>query len=600
MNFLLRCDKIKYVFSEGFVRHLAAHKNSRSLRSLFTLYIAAILLAGCGGGGVSAPQPQPQPQPPTVSSVFNSDVKTSRFLGKATFGATLTDINSLTGTEVSNWIKGEFNKPATHYLPVIITEIQALADGDRLPNRRISDHFFDAAISANDQLRQRVVLALSEIIVVSNGGQLGNNPATMAHYMDILSDQAFGNYRDLLEDITYSPAMGFYLTYIANQKGDPETGRVPDENYARELMQLFTLGLLELNLDGTHKLDDQGEPIEIFNNSDITGLAKVFTGLSYENNDFGQRGNDRSATYRPLVVFSAQHSQLEKAFLGTTIPANTNGRRSIDQALDAIFQHGNMAPFLSRQLIQRLTASSPSPAYVQRVSRSFEEGTFVLPDRSVVGTGERGDMQATIAAILLDADALQDPATAPAESGKIREPMVRIINWARAFNETTPNAHDERLLGNLSTIGQHPFRSPSVFNFFRPGFIAPGSETAAAGLTAPELQIMNESSSIAYINTINAFIYERANNYSDDPEGGVNPDYRGETAIAHDGAALINRLDLILTGGSLNAETRARILSMMDQVPVRAGTNDEAADRLARVRLTITMVMTAPGYLVQR
>lgn len=580
--------------------HLITQKSTRRQRSLFALYFGAILLAGCGGGSGGATTPTPQPQPPAASSIFNSDVKTSRFLGKATFGATLTDINRLTGTEVSNWIKDEFNKPATNYLPAITAEILALADGERLPNRRISDHFFDAAISADDQLRQRVVLALSEIIVVSNSGQLGNFPAAMAYYMDILSDQAFGNYRDLLEDITYSPAMAYYLTYIANQKGDPETGRVPDENYARELMQLFTLGLLELNLDGTYKLDDQGEPIEIFNNSDITGLAKVFTGLSLENNNFGRRNNDRSATYRPLVVFPEHHSQLEKNFLGTTISANTSGEQSIDQALDAIFQHGNVAPFLSRQLIQRLTASSPSPAYVQRVATSFEVGTFVLPDGSAVGTGQRGDMQATIAAILLDAEALQDPATAPAESGKIREPMVRIINWARAFNETTPHARNERLLNNLSSLGQHPFGSPSVFNFFRPGFIAPGSETAAAGLTAPELQIMNESSAIAYINVINAFIYELAGNNSGDLEGGVNPDYSGETSIAHDGPALIDRIDLILTGGSVNAETRARILSMMGEVPVRTGTDEEAADRLARVRLATTMIMTAPGYLVQR
>lgn len=573
--------------------HLAAQKNTRRQRSLFTLYFGAVLLAGCGGGsGGSATTPaSPSPPIPAASSIFNSDAKTSRFLGKATFGATYADINRLTGTEVSNWIKGEFNKPATNYLPVINTEILALAEGERLPNRRISDHFFDAAISADDQLRQRVVLALSEIIVVSNSGQLGNFPASMAHYMDILSDQAFGNYRDLLEDITYSPAMGYYLTYIANQKGDPETGRVPDENYARELIQLFTLGLLELNLDGTYQLDGQGELIEIFDNSDITGLAKVFTGLSLENNNFGRRNNDRSAMYRSLVVFPEHHSQLEKNFLGTTISANTSGEQSIEQALDAIFQHGNMAPFLSRQLIQRLTASSPSPAYVQRVATSFETGTFTLPDGSAVGTGLRGDMQATIASILLDAEALQDPATAPAESGKIREPMVRIINWARAFNETTPNARNARLLNNLEALGQHPFKSPSVFNFFRPGFIAPGSDTAAAGLTAPELQIMDESSAIAYINTINAFIYNLG--------GGVNPDYSGETAIAHDGPALIDRLDLILTGGSVNAETKARILSMMDEVPVRTGTVDAAADRLARVHLATTMIMTAPGYLVQ-
>jgi len=567
---------------------------------------AGLLLASCGGGGesstpppVAGPPPPPPPPPPAPpSGVFETEAQTSRFLGKATFGATPTDITNLTGTEVSDWIRAEFAKPATNYLPEILADIEALPAGTDLPRRAVSDMFFDAAISGDDQLRQRMVLALSEIVVVSNSGNLGDFPATMADYVDVLSDNAFGNYRDLLEEVTYTPAMSFYLTYLANPKGDPETGRVPDENYARELLQLFTIGLTELNMDGTERLDGTGQAIEIFDNSDITGLARVFTGLSIEGSDFFFLSRDPSKLHEPLEIFPAFHSDLEKAFLNVTIPAGTSGAESIDMALDEIFGHSNMAPFLSRQLIQRFTSSNPSPAYVQRVATAFETGQFTLPDGSSVGTALRGDLSATIAAVLLDDDALLDPVTVPETSGKIREPIIRFANWARAFNETTPDASDEQSLGSLQNLGQHPFASPSVFNFFRPGYIAPGTETGAAELTVPELQIIDESSAIAYINFINSFIYDFSPNFSEDEEGGVQVDYATEFVMADDGQALIDRLDLVLTGNSLGPDTRARLLDMMDEIPIREGTED--TDRISRVLVGVTMVMTSPDYLVQR
>jgi len=575
---------------------------------------SALLMASCGGSGGGTPQPPvggpppppppppplppPPPPPPPPSGVFATEAQTSRFLGKATFGATQTQIDGLTGTEVSDWVRAEFDKPVTHYLPVILNELAAQPQDEMLPPRRISDAFLEAAIIGDDQLRQRMVLALSEIIVVSYNGQLQNFPATVADYMDVLSDNAFGNYRDLLEEVTYTPAMGFYLTYVANQKGDPDTGRVPDENYARELMQLFTLGLTELNLDGSEKLDGTGQPIEIFDNSDVTGLAKVFTGLSWDSGNFFNFRNDPTSTYRPLVIYPEQHSDLEKTFLTVTIPPGTGGEASIDMALDEIFAHPNMAPFVSRQLIQRFVSSNPDTAYVQRVATTFDAGTYTLPDGTAVGTGVRGDLKATLAAVLLDQDALRDPATAPAASGKIREPIIRFVNWARAFNVTTPDVRDEQFLANMSFMGQHPFRSPSVFNFFRPGFVAPNTETGAAGLTVPELQIINESSAMAYINFINAFIYDFSPNISGDEEGGVRADYGAEFTMADDAQALVDRLDLLLTGKSLGPATKTRLLEMMDEIPIRAGSEDE--DRLTRVVVGVTMTMTAPGYLVQK
>jgi len=568
------------------------------------LVSTSFALTACGGGGspaTSAPPPVVAPPPPPVvqvSPAFRTETSTSRFLNKATFGTTHGEIQSLADTEVSDWIISEFNKPASLYLADILALIEATPEGDFFPPRRVSDLYLDAAIAGDDQLRQRMVLALSEIVVVSHESDLDNYPDALAHYVDILSTNAFGNYRDLIGEITYSPAMAVYLTYLRNRKGNIESGRVPDENYARELLQLFTLGLVELNLDGTPKLDGQGNPIEIFDNTDITGLAKVFTGLSTEGSDFWRIRQDPTSTHKPLVVFPQHHSELEKSFLGTTIPAGTTGEESIETALDTIFAHPNVAPFLSRQLIQRFVTSNPTPAYVRRVATSFENGQFALPDGRSVGTGVRGDLGATIAAVLLDDEALQDRATAPPEFGKIREPIVRFINWARVFGETTPDSYEEWSLGNGQAIGQMPFASPSVFNFFRPGYVAPGAATGAAGLNAPELQIINESSAIGYINFINAFIYDFSGTRSDDPDAGVNADYSNLVPLADEPQDLVDRIDLVLTGNSLSSDTKTRMVNLLNEIPISTEAADE--DRLSRILLSVTMAMTAPGYTVQR
>ncbi|NNC38983.1 MAG: DUF1800 domain-containing protein [Hyphomonadaceae bacterium] len=564
------------------------------------LFASSIALSACGGGGSSssAPPTAGPPPPPPVSKAFSTPETTSVFLGKATFGGTETQVATLADTEVSDWIVSEFAKPAHEFLPEILQEIEALPDGERLHIRRIPDVFLDHAIAGDDQLRTRMVFALSEILVTSIEGSLSNKPATMAHYMDVLSTNAFGNYRELLEDVTYSPAMAIYLTYLRNRKGNPEKGRVPDENYARELMQLFTIGVVELNLDGTPRLDGSGNQIETYTNDDIVGLSKVFTGLSTQGSDFWSINEDPTGIYNPLVMFPNYHSELEKTFLGTTIPAGTSGDDSIDQALDIIFNHPNMAPFFSRQLIQRFVSSNPNPSYVQRVSAAFEAGTFTLPDGQTVGDGRRGDLKATLAAVLLDDEALQDADNAPAEFGKIREPILRFVHWARIFGETTPDAGDERLLKNGNLIGQFPFSSKSVFNFYRPGYVAPGTATGEAGLTAPELQIINESSAIGYINFINEFIYNFSSTYSDDPDGGVNADYSSLLEIADDEQALVDELDMLLTGSSLSNESKTNMVNLLKEIPISTEAANE--DKLSRVHLAVSMTMTDPGYIVQR
>ncbi len=585
------------------VSQIFAEIRSRTVMLTFIMF-TPFVLAACGGG---SPPPPPPPPPPgsQISKIFETEFSTAQFLSRATFGATKTQIDGLAGTEVSDWILGEFNKQPTLYRTRITDRLDAMP-GTRLRDYDVTNLFLDEAIAGSDQLRQRMVLALSEIIVVSSDGMLSSYPEVMAYYVDILSQNAFGNYRDLLNDITYSPGMGGYLSYMRNRKGDMASGRVPDENYAREILQLFSIGLVELEMDGTPKTDGQGRQIDTYDNSDVTGLAKVFTGLSLEGSRFnGLYRNcptlrrDCPRVYQPMVMFDDYHSELEKAFLDLTIPANTNGTDSIQMALDEIFNHPNVAPFISRQLIQRFVTSHPKPDYIRRVANAFESGRFTLPNGTVVGLGQRGDLKATLAAVLLDVNALRDPGTAPNDFGKIREPMLRFIHWARTFEAATPDSADERMLRNMTgLLGQHPFRAVHVFNFFEPEYVAPGTVTGAAGLTIPELQIVNESSVISYINFINSFIYDTSSTRSRDPDGGVNADYSRQIALADDARALVDDLDLLLTGKQLSTATKDRIVELLGEIPIDVGSEDE--DKISRVRVAVSMVMTSPSYLVQR
>ena len=594
----------------------------RFATAIFSLvFLVSCSDSGSGGGTPpptgGPPPPPPPPPPPAPSSVFETSAKTARFLTQSTFGPTETDVAQLTGTEAADWFLAELNKPATLHLPFIqslIAEDEASdPSGERgyLSFSSPGIAFWRNAISADDQLRQRMAFALSEILVISTTvDELQIFPETVGYYQDILTRNAFGNYRDLLEEVTYSPAMGFFLTYLQNQKGDPATGRVPDENYAREIMQLFSIGLVELTPTGEPVLNG-GNPVETYTNEDITGLARVFTGLSLDAPNFFFRFDDINGTTltSPMQVFPAFHSDLEKSFLGTTIPAGTGGAESIDRALDAIFNHPNVGPFIGRQLIQRFVTSDPSPAYVGRVAAAFDAGAYELPDGTSVGEGLRGDLAATIAAVLFDDEARSDAAMTATTFGKVREPVVRIVNWARTFDaqpvtpEHTINLWDA---SNSTALSQHPYRAPSVFNFYRPGYIAPGTQSGAAGLTVPELQIVNASSVAGYANYMTFFALEFAQFAQDntlvsgeDARNSLRPDYSAEIALADDPAALIDRLDDLLTFGGMSNETKADIEAAIENIPLTNNDPDYDGPRF-RVQIAVLMAMTSPDYLVQR
>jgi len=574
---------------------------AKALR-LTSLSLAAIMLGACGGSSETSPPsqtvtstPVPPPPPPAGQEdmTLNTAAKAASFLSKTSFGATQDQIEAAQGKLASTLLQAEFAKSPSYILPALRTQFEA---GNEIDNRAHASAFWNAMVEGDDQLRQRMVFALSQILVISDN-QMNNKPLANANFIDTLSKHAFGNYRDLLKDVTYTPAMANYLTYLRNRKGDERTGRMPDENYAREFLQLFTTGLVELNMDGSQKLSGN-ESIEIFTNEDIVGLAKVFTGLSLKGTGFWTA--DVDSEYSPLVMFQDKHSELEKTFMGKTIAAGTAGDVAIDEAINHIFEHPNLAPFISRQLIQRFTASSPTPDYVRRVSGAFETGRYTSIDEKRFGTGERGDLQATLAAILLDEQFYDD--TAGIRDGKVREPVLRFIHWARAFDVGNVMAENEwYLLYNAASntrLGQQPFQSPSVFNFYRPGFVAPGSQSGAAGLTAPELQTVNDGAAIGYANFMLQFVFNTTPQRDDTMDGFV-PDYTNEVALAETPEALADHLNALLLGGRMSPQTKTRIVSVLNEIPIREAASEADEDKITRAAVAVYMTVTSPAFALE-
>jgi uncharacterized protein (DUF1800 family) len=428
-------------------------------------------------------------------------------------------------------------------------------------------------ISGNDQLRQRVGVALMSMLVLG----IDSLPPywaqfAMGNYLDTLWDNAFGNYRDLLEKISRNLAMSHYLTFLESNKANA-LGSIPDENYAREIMQLFSIGLYELNLDGTTKLVSN-KPVETYTLSDISGLARVFTGW-YEGSF--DRTTPEVVRYQ-VVIDPAQHEMGSKSFLGKTIPAGTDGAASLKMALDTIFAHPNVAPFVSKQLIQHLVTSNPTPAYVQRVATIFENN----------GSGVRGDLRAVVRAILLDTEARDDAGAAASSSfGKLREPILRFTGWARAFGATSPS--NAWAIGKTSSqgygLGQCLGRSPTVFNWFRPGYVLPGGAVAAAGKVGPEFQITNEVSVIGYINFMIATLR--------DGWGDFNGNFADFIAVANDSKALLDLINFRVAANQVSAASIAQFKPAVDSFPV--ATNSDLKNRVMAATI---LIMASPEYLV--
>ena len=542
-----------------------------------TVVGTALLLAACGGSDGSAPTPPPVPTPaPVPAPPTITPTGAARMLAQATMGSTAGDIARVQSLGFDAWLNEQFvtARATAHWDWLVGAGFRDVANMN-------SERGFDATvwrqlIGGSDQLRQRVGVGLLDFLVVGiSGVSSGWNQFTVAAYLDILMDNAFGNFRTLLTQISTHGAMGLFLTFLGNKKANPATGSVPDENYARELMQLFTLGLYKLNLDGSQQLVG-GQPVETYTQDDVSGLARVFTGWTLDSTD-----NTTPDRYRrPMVQVAANHEPGVKTFLGTTIPAGTDGVTSLKLALDAIFAHPNVAPFVGKQLIQRLVTSNPSQAYVGRVSTVFENN----------GSGVRGDLRAVVRAILLDPEARADAtAAAASSSGKLREPVMRLTAWARAFGASSPS--DAWTIGDTSStatrLAESIGRAPSVFNFFRPGYTPPNSAIAAAGLVAPEFQITSEPTVIAFLNYMSALIVNGA--------GDFKADYTAILTKAADSKALVDEANLLLAGNAIGADTLAQIRSAVDSISgaTPAGLNN-------RVFTAILLVLAAPEFLIVR
>ena len=546
---------------------------SRGRAGGFALEAAAgLALAGCGGGGGSSSPVAPAPPPVIIPPKLTSG-QTSRFLSQAAIGHSKADILNLTDSGFANWITAQF----------AIVRPQSCwdflnANGYNVVANMNSTAGFDPMVwsqlmGSGDLLRQRVGLALLDQWVVSVDGFGGSwRQFALAAYLDILWDNAFGNYRDIMEGVSTSVAMGLYLTFLGNTKANPATGSIPDENYARELMQLFTIGLTMLNMDGSQVLSG-GNPVPSYSQADVSQAARVWTGYTYANTD-----NTTPARFRlPMIVTPSRQEQGATSFLGISIPAGSDGATARKLALDGLFNHQNVPPFVSKQLIQHLVTSNPSPAYVGRVSAVFANN----------GSGVRGDMKAVIRAILLDSEARDDTQVSSTTFGKLREPVVRLTQWAKAFNVTSPT--ELWPFGNTSStanrLGESPGRAPSVFNWFRPGYVPPG--LASAALVAPEFQLVNEPSLVGYVNYMQSVIANGA--------GEAKPDYSMLTTIAADSQALLDELNLVLAASQISAATIAQMKTAIDTISAAT-----TAGTLNRIYAAILLVMVAPEYLVLR
>lgn len=559
------------------------------LRSL-TAVTVALAMAACNVQPTTVDKPQ-------------SAADASRFLAQASFGPDEASISAVRASGYADWIDQQIAMPpsATHlaFVDQRLVKLKAANANNTLSANDFYYSFWAQAADAPDQLRQRVKFALSEMFVISIA-----DPAIdirgAASYYDMLGANAFGNYRTLLEQVSLHPMMGVYLTWMANQKED--SVRHPDENYAREVMQLMTIGLYQLNPDGTQKLGPNG-PTPTYTSDDIAGLAKVFTGYSWysptptNNNTFFGRNKDANANVRSMIPYPTYHSISAKSFLGTTIPASgaANPAGDLKIALDTLFNHPNTGPFVSKQLIQRLVTSNPSSAYVARISAVFADN----------GHGVRGDMAAVVKAILLDPEARTAPPASDLNYGKIREPVVRMANWMRAFDANSQSG--DWLITSTSantSLSQSPLTSPSVFNFWRPGYSPPSTRIGALGLVAPELQVVDEVSVAGYLNTmqttVDAGIGGTATGFSGRD---VRTTYPSEVALANDVPALIDRVNLLLMAGQMSSGLRTRITTAVTAVGIPGGTATQTqinAALLNRTKLAIFMAMASPEYLAQR
>ncbi|MEM7791037.1 MAG: DUF1800 family protein [Verrucomicrobiota bacterium] len=554
-------------------------------------FAAALSLFGTSGSFTFQGQAT-QGTPPTMAEA-------SRFVQQATMGADYETIQSISTIGYSAWIDAQFALPATSHAQRNVE----LTIGP--PNERFSEYiwtWWDVNITAPDMLRQRVAFALSEIFVISqNTVILEDQHLAVATYYDLFVNGAFGNFRDLLYDVSVSPAMGFYLSHVKNRPTDLTNNIFPDENFAREIMQLFSIGLFELNVDGSRRKDTSGNDIPTYDNSNITEFARIFTGFTYNPEDPNDTppivASERILTvsdylnaepewmYQPMYQFEPMHEVGVKNLLNGQ---STNGtiQQDLDAAIDNLFNHPNVGPFIGRLLIQRLVKSTPSSGYVGRVATAFADN----------GSGVRGDMKAVIRAILLDPEARNGSSLNDPLHGKLREPVIRHLHLVRAFNISSSDGRFRNFpLFAFESYNQQPMLAPSVFNFYLPDH-SPIGILNDNGLFAPEFQITTATTTLKTLNYWSRAI-PMDTLITPIEEGGISPsvftmDYSDEIALASNPDALLDRLDILLTRGQMTSATRGIIRNALVSAN---GANVPPGDL---VRFAVSLIASSADFSV--
>ena len=548
---------------------------------------------------------------PAIDLSRVSDADAARFLLQATFGPTEQSVAEVRQKGYFRWIMDQIVAvPASSHFQETMDDFnrnQTIGgNGNRDPitqayQRPGAAHrqaaWWKNSVDGSDQLRQRVAFALSQILVISDrNGTIAAWQEGAANYYDLLVNQAFGNFRDLLEQVSLSPMMGIYLSSLRSAKatfnaaGLPTS--LPDENYAREIMQLFTIGLHELNPDGTLRLDPSGQPIPTYTQETIVQTAKVFTGFGYANATRDATAN--AGLFRgsagnyidPMMLWPAFHDDTAKVIVGgRTLPAGQGGMKDLADTLDALVKHPNTGPFISRQLIQRLVTSNPSPGYVYRVAQAFANN----------GAGVRGDLGAVVRAILLDYEARSTAVAATATFGKLKEPLLVTTGLLRAFGGGS-NSGRFPIFNPEGSLGQAALRADTVFNFFEPNFVLPGA-IAEAGLYAPEYQILTDTTALTQPNFYYNYIYTTRST-TDLAQQTVGLNLAALYPLTRTPAQLVERLSLLLTGGMMPAAARERVVAAVNGLP--AGTGTATGNDIERVRSALYLVLTSPHGAVQK
>ena len=524
----------------------------------------------------------PPPAPPVVNLNVVTQSDAARFLTQATFGPTLADVNTVATGGYAAWISAQLALPETSHLAATRADSVAFPNTSTfavIENDRYAA-WWKIGATAPDQLRQRVAFALSEILVVSDqSSALTNEPEALANYYDMLANDAFGNFRQLLQDVTLSPVMGNYLNMLENAAANPSKGTAADENYAREVMQLFTIGLNYLNPDGSLQLDSTGQPIPTYNQATIVQTANVLTGWAYQNTGKNPSFTGSPADwYDPMQLYPAFHDNTQKTIVNNVVvPANGGGAADLKIELDTLFNHQNTAPFFCRELIQRLVTSNPSPGYIYRVAQVFANN----------GSGVRGDLKAVVNAVLLDPEARSSTLLGNAGYGKLKEPLLRQTALYRAFNASAANGRFG-ISDTDNALGQTPLSSPTVFNFFLPSFVQPG-DLASAGLFAPEFQITTASTAISVVNNLYSSIYTSATPSATTLVLDLTP----LTTEATSSTALINSINLLFCGGNMTASTQQSITGALAALPA-------STTALARAQFALELGVTSPDAAIQQ